>query len=162
MTAPNKGTAMKITTLRRTLLAAATLAIALIGMSAALADDSQTLDCTIRFKLSGWSAIYERADGTGTIACADGTSLPVVIHARGAGLTVGKSKITSGTGKFAHVHQISEVIGTYAQGDVHAGVVKSGEAQLLTNGKVSLALAGKGEGYDLGVGLAGFTISRAK
>jgi hypothetical protein len=153
---------MKITNLRRTILAAATLAIALIGMSAALADDSPTLDCTIRFKLSGWSAIYERADGTGTIACADGTSLPVVIRARGAGLTVGKSKITNGTGKFARVHQISDVIGTYAQADVHAGVVKSGEAQLLTNGKVSLALAGKGEGYDLGVGLAGFTISRAK
>ena len=56
------------------------------------------------------------------------------------------------------MHQISDVIGTYAQGDVHAGLVKSGEAQLLTNGKVSLALAGKGEGYDLGIGIAGFTI----
>ena len=60
------------------------------------------------------------------------------------------------------MHQISDVIGTYAQADVHAGVVKSGEAQLLTNRKVSLALAGEGEGYDLGVGLAGFGISRAK
>ena len=76
-------------------------------------------------------------------------------------VAVGKSKVTSGTGKFANVHRISDVVGTYAQADMHAGVVKSGEAQLLTNGKVSLALAGKGEGYDLGIGLAGFTISRA-
>jgi len=152
---------MKITTLRRTILLAATLAIAIVGTSAAFADEPPTLDCTMRFQLSGWSAIYERVDGTGTIACADGTSFPVVIHARGAGLTVGKSKITSGTGKFAYVHEISDVIGMYAQGDVHAGAVKSGAAQLLTNGKVSLALAGKGEGYDLGIGIAGFTISRA-
>ena len=55
------------------------------------------------------------------------------------------------------MHQISDVIGTYAQGDVHC---RPGEvvAQSLTNGKVSLALAGKGEGYDLGIGVAGFTI----
>jgi hypothetical protein len=152
---------MNITNLRHTILVAATLAIALIGTSAAFADDRPIIDCTMRFNLSGWSAIYERADGSGTISCADGTSLPVVIHARGAGVTVGKSKITNGTGKFAEVHQISDVIGTYAQGDVHAGIVKSGAAQLLTNGKVSLALAGKGEGYDLGIGIAGFTISRA-
>ena len=151
---------MKITTLRRTILVAATMAIAIIGTSAALADDPPTLDCTIRFQLSGWSAIYERVDGTGIVACADGTALPVAIQARGAGLPVGKSKVTSGTGKFAYVHQISDVFGTYAQGDVHAGVVKSGQAQLLTNGKVSLALAGKGEGYDLGIGIAGFTIRR--
>ena len=149
---------MKNIHMRRAILAAGTLAIALIGASAALAEDSPTLDCTIRFELSGWSAIYERADGTGTITCADGTSLPVVIRARGAGLTVGKSKVTNGTGKFARVQQILDVIGTYAQTDAHAGVVKSGQAQFLTNGKVSLALAGKGEGYDLGVGLAAFTI----
>ena len=153
---------MKNTILRRTILVAATLAIAIVGTSVAFADEPPTVDCTMRFQLSGWSAIYERADGTGTIACTDGTSLPVVIHARGAGVTVGKSKITSGTGKFADVHRISDVIGTYAQGDVHAGIVKSGAAQLLTNGKVSLALAGKGEGYDLGVGIAGFTIGRAR
>ena len=113
------------TTLRRTILVAATMAIAIIGTSAALADDPPTLDCTIRFQLSGWSAIYESVDGTGIVA---------------------------------YVHQISDVLGTYAQGDVHADLVKSGQAQSLTNGKVSLALAGKGEGYDLGIGIAGFTI----
>ena len=56
----------------------------------------------------------------------------------------------------------TRAVGAYAQGDLHAGIVKSGAAQLLTNGKVSLALAGKGEGYDLGIGIAGFTISRAQ
>jgi hypothetical protein len=152
---------MNITNLRHAILVAATLAIALIGTSAAFADEPLTVDCTMRFQLSGWSAIYERADGTGMVSCADGTSLPVVIQLRGAGITVGKSKITNGTGEFAYAHQISDIIGTYAQGDVHAGIVKSGTAQLLTNGKVSLALAGKGEGYDLGIGIAGFTISRA-
>lgn len=152
---------MNSTALRSALLAASTVAIALVGSSAAFAEDPPSLDCTIRFKLSGWSAIYQRADGSGAVSCADGTSLPVVIRARGVGVTVGKSKITRGSGKFADVHKISDLIGTYAQGDVHAGVVKLGDAQLLTNGKVSLALAGKGEGYDLGIAIGGFTISRA-
>jgi len=149
---------MRITRWRAAILVAGTLAIALIGTSAALAGERHAVDCTIRFQLSGWSAIFERVDGTGIVACSDGTSLPVEIQARGAGLTVGRSKVTSGTGRFADVHQISDVLGTYAEGDVHVGVMKSRAAQVLTNGKVSLGLAGTGEGYDLGVGIAAFTI----
>ena len=38
-------------------------------------------------------------------------------------------------------------------------VVKSGTAQILTKGTVSLALAGAGEGVDLGVSIGGFTLS---
>ena len=95
---------MSITRLRGAILVAVALAIALIGMSAAFAENRPTLDCTIRFQLSGWSAIYERVDGTGIVACSDGMSLPVVVQARGAGLTVGKPKVTTGTGKFASVH----------------------------------------------------------
>lgn len=158
MSAANEGQTMSTVRLRGAILVAATLAIALVGMSAAFAEDRPNVDCTIRFQLSGWSAIYERVDGTGIVACSDGTSMPVLIQARGAGFTVGKLKITNGTGKFAHVRQISDVFGTYAQGDVHAGVVKSGEVELLTNGKVSLGLAGTGEGVDLGISMAGFTI----
>jgi hypothetical protein len=153
-----KGQIMSLTRLRGAILVAVTLAIALIGMSAAFAENRPTLDCTIRFQLSGWSAIYERVDGTGIVACSDGMSLPVVVQARGAGLTVGKPKVTNGTGKFASVHHISDVLGTYAQDDMPAGLVKSGQAQLLTNGEVSLGLASRGQGYDLGNGIAGFTI----
>jgi len=154
---------MKTTILRRAIPAVAALAIALLGASSAFAaDDPPAVDCTIRFKLSGWSAVYERADGTGIVNCEDGSSMPVVIHVRGAGISVGKSKIDNGTGKFSEVHKISDVLGSYAQTDVHAGAVKSATAQLLTNNKVSLALAGKGDGYDLGIGVAKFTISRAK
>jgi len=136
----------------------ATALIALIGASAALAAGRSTIDCTIRFQLSGWSAIYERVDGTGIVACSDDTSLPVEIQARAAGFTVGKPRIISGTGKFASVHQISDVFGTYAQGDVHGGVAKSGASELLTNGKVSLGLTRNGQGDELGVATAGFTI----
>ena len=140
MTAARPWTAATIQARYGALLVAATLAVALLGTSAAFAADRPALDCMIRFQLSGWSAIYERVDGTGIVACADDTSLPVLIQARGAGLTVGKSKVTSGTGKFADVHQISDVLGRYAQGDFQAGVATSGAAQLLTNGKVSLGL----------------------
>jgi hypothetical protein len=153
-----EGAAMKMTAWRSAMLAAATLVIAIIGTSAALADQPEIIDCTLRFQLSGWSALYERVDGTGIVACSDGTALPVSVQARGAGLTSGRPKITSGTGLFADVRQISDVLGTYAQGDVYAGVVQSAKAGSLSNGKVSLALAGKGDGYDFGSGVVGFAI----
>ena len=149
---------MNTTRLRGAILVVATLVIALVGTSAALAEDRAGLECTIRFQLSGWSAIYERVDGTGIVACSDDTAMPVVVQAPGAGFRVGQPKITNGTGRFAQVRQISDVFGTYAQGDVQTGVVKSSETGLLTNGKVSLGLAVKREGDDFGVGIARFTI----
>ena len=85
----------------------------------------------------------------------------VNIAAKGGGLTVGKSHIDNGTGKFTDVHKIDDVLGSYAQGTVHAGAGKSGTAQLLTKGTVSLALAGDGEGINLGVDVGKFTIERA-
>jgi len=86
----------------------------------------------------------------------------VVIRARGAGLTVGKSKIDNGTGRFRFVQRIDQVLGSYAQADAHAGVNKSAAAEILTNGKVSVALAGTGEGFDIGVGFAEFTIAKGE
>ncbi len=120
------------------------------------------LDCKLHFNLTGWSAIFKHSEGSGTVTCANGTSMPVVIGAKGVGLTVGKSKIDNGTGKFTDVHNITDVLGDYAQAEAHAGVVKSGTAQVLTKGPVSLALAGTGEGIDLGIAVGEFTISQHK
>ena len=47
-------------------------------------------------------------------------------------------------------------------GSANAALVKGGTAQVLTKGTVSLALAGAGEGVDLGISFGKFTISRAK
>jgi hypothetical protein len=146
----------------RALPVAAALAAALVGATTAFGEDAPALECTMTFQLKSWSAIYERADGSGTVKCSDGTSMPVIIHARGAGLSVGKSRIEHGTGRFADVRRISQVPGSYVQGDLHVGVAKSAAAEVLTNGKVSLALAGSGAGYDLGVGIADFTIRAAE
>jgi hypothetical protein len=120
------------------------------------------LDCKLRFSLTGWSAIYKHAEGHGVVTCANGTSFPVNIEAKGAGLTVGKSKIDGGTGRFTDVHTIGDVLGSYAEGEAHAGVVKSGNVQILTKGTVSLALAGAGEGVDLGIDVGEFTLTKAK
>jgi len=93
----DEGAAMKMTALRRAMLVAVPLAVALVATSAALAEQPTVIDCTLRFQLSGWSASYERVDGTGIVACSDDTSLPVFVQARGAGLTTGKPKISAGT-----------------------------------------------------------------
>ena len=99
------------------------------------------------------------AKGTGMVTCNNGQKQAVSISAKGGGLTVGKSKITDGFGEFANVYKISDVMGSYATGEAHAGAGASAKAQVMTNGKVSLALAGKGEGWDLGVAFGKFTLT---
>ena len=138
---------------------AAGLALALFGSVQAHAE-SANLDCKLKFSLTGWSLIYKHAEGHGTVSCENGESMNVKISAKGGGLTVGKSHIDNGTGRFTDVHNINDVLGTYAQGDASAGAVKSGTAQLLTKGTVSLALAGSGEGVELGVSVGSFTIEQ--
>jgi hypothetical protein len=139
----------------------AALAVALASaVSTPAAAVEAELDCKLQFSLTGWSLIYKHAEGRGTVRCENGQTMAVKIEAKGGGLTVGKSHIDNGTGRFTDVHRIEDVLGTYAQGDASAGALKSGTAQVLTKGTVSLALAGAGEGVELGVSVGGFTISR--
>ncbi len=128
------------------------------GTAAAAQPD---LDCKLTFSLRGWSAIYEHADGVGRVTCANGESMAVNIRVRGGGLTAGKWRIDDGKGRFTDVYRISDVLGNYAAASANAGLVKSGTAQVLTKGTVSLALAGNGEGINLGIAGTKFTISRA-
>jgi hypothetical protein len=118
------------------------------------------VDCKLKYNLSGWSVFYKTASGTGTVTCDNGQHMSVRVNAKGGGLTVGKSHIDNGTGEFSGVREITEVLGSYAQAEAHAGASKSVDAQAMTNGRVSLALAGKGEGWDLGVAFSKFTIEK--
>ncbi|MDR3387376.1 MAG: hypothetical protein P4L92_10020 [Rudaea sp.] len=150
---------MNIKTCAGVLGAAVVLSVFAMHAPNARAAGTADLDCKLHFNLSGWSAIYKHAEGSGTVTCADGKSIPVNIEAKGGGLTVGKFKVDDGTGKFSDVHNIHEVLGRYAQGEANAGVVKSGDVQVLTKGTVSLALAGAGEGVDLGISVGEFTLT---
>jgi len=129
---------------------------------APLASAAGKTDCEMKFSLTGWAAIYKHAEGHGTITCTNGRSFEVDIVAVGGGLTAGKYKIEGGTGKFSEVYDTNELFGSYAQGEANAGVVKSGSAQALTKGNVSLALAGSGEGVDIGISFGKFTIRKVK
>jgi len=133
-----------------------------MGVPHAAKAEAADLDCKLRFSLTGWSLIYKHAEGSGVVTCANGKSMPVKVEAHGGGITVGKSHIDNGTGKFTDVRKIEDVLGTYAQGDASLGAGKSGTAQVLTKGTVSLALAGAGEGIDIGVSVGGFSIEPAE
>lgn len=139
----------------------AALALAMFAGAQPAQAANADLDCKLKFSLTGWSLIYKHAEGHGVVRCANGDSMRVDIESKGGGLTAGKSHIDNGTGRFTDVHTIDDVLGTYAQGDASAGAVKAGTAQILTKGTVSLALAGAGEGVELGVSIGGFTISKA-
>lgn len=138
-------------------VAAAACAFASVSMPAQAA---RALDCQMRFSLAGWSVFYKTASGSGVVTCDNGQKIKVTIRAKGGGVTFGKSEIRNGRGKFSEVYAIDQVLGVYVNADAHAGAVNSAEAQALTKGPVSLALSGKGSGWNLGVAFGKFTISR--
>jgi hypothetical protein len=117
------------------------------------------VSCSLTFTMSGWSAIYKTYSGKGTVTCSNGQSRSVTLKSEGGGLTVGKSSIEDGIGKFSAVQGIDEIMGSYAAAEAHAGAVKSAKGEVLTKGEVSLALSGKGRGWDLGIAFSKFTIS---
>lgn len=114
--------------------------------------------CEMTFSMSGWSAFYKTSSGSGTISCDNGQKADVRLISKGGGVTFGRSKIKDAIGKFSEVDDISELFGSYAQAEAHAGASKSARVSALTKGEVSLALAGKGSGVDLGVSFGKFTI----
>jgi len=118
------------------------------------------LKCHLKFNLAGWSLLYKHAEGNGTVTCDNGERAAVAISVVGGGLTAGKYRIDNGKGEISHVHSINDVFGDYAQAGAEAGVVKSSTAQVLTKGTTSLALAGTGEGVNLGLSVGEFKITR--
>jgi hypothetical protein len=130
------------------------------SLSAAPPVRAAEIDCEMRFTLSGWSAFYKRSSGTGTITCTNGQRMNVTLEARGGGISFGKSRIENGIGEFSGVHDINELVGGYASAEAHAGAGRSAKGQVVTKGEVSLALSGKGTGWDLGVAFGSFVIKR--
>jgi len=156
---PTQASAVSVAAMKkptRVLLALALMSTAALGGTAQAA----AIDCKLKFTMSGWSAFYKRADGTGTITCNNGQSMAVKLSARGGGLTAGKSTIRDGIGEFSSVQSIDDIPGSYASAEAHAGAVKSAKGQVVTKGEVSLALSGTGEGWDLGIAFGKFTIKR--
>jgi hypothetical protein len=144
---------------------AAALAIGLAslapGASAANDSNAGAMDCHMTFTLSGWSAIYKTATGSGTVTCDNGQSMPVTLSAKGGGLSFGKYRLEDGHGAFTDVTNIDQVLGTYARATAHAGAAKSAHASAMTKGDISLAISGHGTGWNIGVGFSGFTIKTA-
>ena len=135
------------------------LIFASLAFAAPVAHASGPVSCKLHFSLSGWSAFYKTLSGVGTVSCDNGQRMDVSIRSKGGGLTFGKSRIDHGAGEFSGVRDIHDVLGGYAAAEAHAGAVKSAHAQVVTKGDISLALSGKGEGWDLGVAFGSFIIS---
>ena len=148
---------MNKTTVSMLITATCALGLSAVAMPAVADAD---IDCKLDYQLSGWSLVYKHTTGTGTVNCNNGQRMAVKVSAKAVGLTAGKWHIDNGNGRFTDVHDINDVLGRYVQASANAGVVKSGEAQVLSKGPVSLALAGGGEGMNLGVDIGAFTIKR--
>jgi hypothetical protein len=143
---------------RRTILGLSALLLSLTAVAPAGA--AETTVCRMDYTLKGWSAFYKTSRGSGTITCENGQTAKVKLSASGGGLTAGKSEVRDGHGKFSEISDIRELFGTYASATAAAGAVQSSEAQALTKGEVSLALAGTGTGIELGVSFGKFKITK--
>ena len=138
------------------------LVLGMLPLSSTAAAAAGQTKCELTYNLKGWSAIYKTAHGEGVIRCDNGQSMPVAINVEGGGITFGKTEVKNATGKFSEVSKIDDLLGAYAATEAEAGAVKSAEAQALTKGEVSLALAGTGSGWSIGVSGAKFKITRRK
>lgn len=139
-----------------------TACLTLLAMTPMTARAAQgDLDCQMHFSMSGWSIFYKTASGSGVVTCNNGKSMKVKLSSVGGGLTVGKSSIDDGHGRFSGVRKISDVVGSYAAGNAHAGATNSSSATVVTKGEISLMLSGKGRGWDVGVDFSKFTIKPA-
>lgn len=137
-------------------------AAGLLATAFAAPAQAHDIDCKMHFTLKSWSLFYKTAHGAGTITCDNGQTMNVSIRAKGGGLTIGKSHIDDGIGKFSDISDIHQTLGTYGSADAHAGAVQSAGAMAMTKGNVSLALSGTGEGWDLGIAFGKFVISRTR
>lgn len=135
------------------------VAVSVLALAAAPARADGGLKCTMTFTMKGWSAFYQTAQGHGTIHCSDGRSMAVKLAAKGGGVTVGKS-VESGHGDFSPVGSIGDLLGNYASAQAHAGAINSAQVQVMTKGEVSLALSGKGHGWELGIAFGELKIER--
>ena len=137
----------------------AVAAVLALGMAPA-AQAAGNIDCELHYNLTGWSMFYKTSSGTGTITCDNGANIPVKISAKGGGLTVGRTTITDGRGKFSGAYSLNDLLGTYAAAEAHASASRANDAQVMTKGDISLALAGTGRGWSIGIGFGKFVIER--
>lgn len=140
----------------------ALLLAAVLSVPAALlaSPASAATSCTLTYNLTGGGAFYKRSSGDGVVRCDNGQSLAIRIESKAGGLTLGKSSIKNGTGKFSPVKDISDIIGAYATAEASAGTsTAASKAQVVTKGTISLALAGTGTGRTLGISFGSFVIS---
>jgi hypothetical protein len=139
---------------------AAVVVFGLISGSSMPARAAGETKCSMKFSMKGWSAFYKTSKGEGTITCDNGEKAAVTIKLTGGGITFGKTEIKDATGTFSSVSKLENLLGSYGSAEAEAGAVKSSTAQALTKGEVSLAIAGTGEGWNLGVSGSKFTIAR--
>lgn len=139
----------------------ALLAASILAGPPAFASPPDVL-CEMTFDLEGRAFFYHFTSGRGEVTCDNGQSATVALEGRGGGLTFGKRRIVGAQGRFSEVRDISEIFGDYVQAEAHAGAGRTASAQVVTKGEVSLAMAGTGQGVDLGITFGRFSITEVE
>jgi hypothetical protein len=121
----------------------------------------KTMDCEMKFNLQGMSGFLKTAKGEGIITCNNGQLAKFSIRVTGDGFMLGTSEVVDGRGDFSDVRSIDELFGSYVQAEVYADTGRSAAVQVLTKGRISLALTGTGRGVDVGFAFEKLTIDRA-
>jgi hypothetical protein len=145
---------------KRSLLFLLAMLVAALPLTAQAAEKGET-KCDMKFDLKGWSAFFEEATGHGTVTCDNGQTAKVWLKVQGGGISFGKYNVINGKGEFSPVPSIDKIFGDYAAGTAEAGAVGSASASVYTKGDVSLALAGTGQGVEIGIDFGKLEIRHA-
>ena len=119
-----------------------------------------TTICTLRFDMDRWSPIFKYAEGQGVIRCDNGQIMNVSVKARGGGISAGNARIRNGVRSFSAVSDINQLTGKYWGVPASAGAINFAQANVVTNGEVSMMLARAGAGWSLGTAAGSFDIRR--
>ena len=123
--------------------------------------NGESMGCEMKFNLRGMPGFYETAKGEGIITCNNGQIAQLSIRVTG-GMRFGRSEFVEGNGRFSDARTIDELFGSYVPSEVHAVASDSaGVVQVLTKGRISLALAGTDRNMEFGFAFEKFTIERA-
>lgn len=143
-----------MTSMLRTTLVAAAIAMAGIGASSAARADSGTV--RINVLKGGW--FIGASGGSGTLTFR-GRTYPLSIGGLSAGLVFGASQ-TYLSGRVSRINRPSDVAGVYGAGGAGAAIGRGVSAIVLTNEKGALLeLSGRQTGLMVNADLSGLAIS---
>ena len=117
--------------------------------------------CELSFASTNWWPLYRGFTGEGTVRCRDGQSMRVHVVGQGHELSVDRWKIAHGSGRYSQVTRMEDTLGHFVRTRDGSRLVKDAGAAVPEDARPHLALAGRGNGFEVDDAIEDLRIERA-